>query len=330
MTSEPSTARPLAVWVRIQDQDVLWTPGEGLDPAVTATVENWVWKRARALSRVAAMAGLAVEDLVQEGRIGALRAARTYEPGHAANFLTWAVYWIRNAMMDALDGSGDINIPRDLRRTFRKNGQQPPVFSLDAAVPGSPEDGASPTTWAALLPSDPEPTDDLGQRARMALRAALETLRPQDREVLLRRFGFRGEPETLESIAKDWGLTRQRISQIELRARLRLRAALSPKPTPRAPKAQKGPAMPTYARQLTITDAIRDRDRKAKAKAKAEATTRKNRKKAAAGTPLFHLEPNGRLDLRASCPDCEPIGSGLYQGRVCECCGGTGVAEPMP
>lgn len=327
MSSEPSTARPLAVWVRIQDQTYLWTPGEGLEPSAVATVDNWIWRRARALSRLAAVAGLAVDDLVQEGRIGALKAARTYEPGHAANFLTWAVYWIRNAMADALDGAGDIHVPRDLRRTLRQKGQQPTVFSLDAAIHGAPE-VESPTTWATLLASDPEPTDEVGQRARMALRAALESLRPQDREVLWRRFGFQGDPETLESIGQAWGLSRQRISQIELRARLRLRAALSPKSPARAPKAQKGPAMPTYARQLTITDAIRERDRKANAQTKAEATARKNRKRAAAGTPLFHLEPNGRMDLRASCPDCEPAGSGLYQGRVCEGCGGSGVAEP--
>lgn len=327
MSSEPSTAEPMAVWVRIQGRDFLWTQEEGLDPAVVSTVENWIWKRARSLSRAAAMGGLAVEDLVQEGRIGALKAARTYEPGHAANFLSWAVLWIRKAMLDALDSSGDITFPRDLRRQFRRDGQHPPVFSLDASVNGEETWNAS---WMARLAAAPEPMDELGQRARNALWVALGSLRPRDREVLLRRYGFRGEPETLEAIGSEWGLSRQRIAQIESRAKLRLRAALSQQPTPPVLRPKNGSAMPAYTRTLTITDSIREEARKAQAEAKAARQHRKHLRQAAAGTPLFHLSPEGRMDLRQPCPDCDPAGSGLYQGRVCECCGGAGVVEPMP
>lgn len=73
---ETATARPLPVLVKVQGRDYLWTPGIGLDPAAALTVDGFIWKVAHRLHRAGAYQGHGLEDLVQAGRLGALKAAQ--------------------------------------------------------------------------------------------------------------------------------------------------------------------------------------------------------------------------------------------------------------
>ena len=127
---EPSTAEILPFRVRVQGKDYLWTLETGLDPTVAATVEGFIWKKASGLSYPAAMVGLSIEDLVQEGRLGALRAAHKFDPAFRVKYLTYAALWIHQAMSKAL-GKGDVSIPVRVRDAMRKAGELPPVASLD-------------------------------------------------------------------------------------------------------------------------------------------------------------------------------------------------------
>jgi RNA polymerase primary sigma factor len=216
---ETCTAKPF-VLVPIRGKEYLWTPEKGLDPAAVETVDGWIWKGANRLRIAAAMCGLSVEDLAQEGRIGALRAARDYDPTVGAKFLTYAFYWIRHCMLSALE-TGDVSISERARESMRNQGGLPVVFSLDAPIPGWDQD------LAETLPGDPDPEpDQLLDSTKRSLARAMNRLKPQDQEVLVRRY-FHGE--TLDSIGLSWGRTRQRVAQIERRALMRLRLALGTK-----------------------------------------------------------------------------------------------------
>lgn len=213
---EPCTASPFLL-VTIQGKEYLWTPETGLDPAAIETVDLWILRGANRLRTAAALSGLSVDDVAQEGRLGALRAAREFDPTRGTKFLTYAFYWIRHYMLESL-ATGAVVIPRRERESMLKASGLPFVLSTDAPMPGWDKD------FGSTLPADPAPEpDQLLDSAKAKLRKAVASLNDQDREVLTRRY-FGGE--TLEEIATSWGRTRQRVSQIEARALRRVRLAL--------------------------------------------------------------------------------------------------------
>lgn len=230
--SEPSTAEVLPVLVTVGKAAFVWTPMGGLDPAAVLQLEGWITAKAARMRYVAAKAGYAIEDLVQEGRLGALEAARKYDPFHVGEdgqlsgcgFLTFAKFTMLHRMLDVLR-RGDLTITKRQWDDLRHSQAWPSVASLDSSPIGD--------TTGSLKDFLAAPTSGVSPDlpfVRAKLRAALASLKPQDRTVLLRRFGFlepAGDGETLEAIATDLGVTRQRVQQIEKRAHMRLRAALA-------------------------------------------------------------------------------------------------------
>ena len=213
---EPSTVQPYRM-VHVRGKDYLWTPESGLDPAVVETVDPWIWRGAYRLRVAAQIVGLSVEDIVQEGRLGALRSAQDFDPRRNAKFLTYAFYWIRHRMLEAL-GTGDVSISRRKREALLKTSEMPRLFSLDRPLPGWDQD------LGTTLPADPEPDMDpiLGS-TKARIRAAIMALGDKDRELIIRRYWC---GETLDQIGQSWGRTRQRVAQIETRALQRLRHSL--------------------------------------------------------------------------------------------------------
>ena len=196
-----------------------WEPVEGLDPAVAMEVEGFIRKKAWGYRGWADRAGIEVEDLVQEGYAGALKAAARFNPEAGANYLTYAAWWIDAAMKEATT--------RRLVRT-PEGATHAWIGSLDAPMGGdNEEDGPTFLDWQR---DDQPGADELSAVAeeQARVRAALPKVNPRGRAVLVCHMGLLGcEPKPLQVIAKELGVTRQRVGQLLDGARKDLRMALA-------------------------------------------------------------------------------------------------------
>jgi RNA polymerase primary sigma factor len=197
-------------------------------------------------------------DLIQEGNVGLVTAARKFDPEQGVKFISYAVWWIRQAILASLANQGrsvrvPLNRASDLARIFREKerlkqelGREPTSEELGKATELTPELVESLQTLNAaeirldapigdsedsqlverfITEEAAEPEQDVEARLLSeAVRGALETLEPRDAKVLRLYFGLEGEREhTLEEIGNMLGVTRERIRQLRDRALRRLR-----------------------------------------------------------------------------------------------------------
>ena len=206
--------------------------------------------------------GVPLGDLVSEANAGLVRAADKYDPDVGVNFISYAVWWIRQALHSAVQRqSRTVQVPlnraADLSRVSRAQellrqrlSREPyeeeiatvadlsldvtrglvallqPTRSLDEpAISGEP----GRTLGETLVLDRGEDEDVLpggieSDSRREAIARALDVLAPRDRRVLILYFGLEGNrPMTLQEIARDLGVTRERVRQLRDRALKRLR-----------------------------------------------------------------------------------------------------------
>jgi RNA polymerase primary sigma factor len=200
--------------------------------------------------------GLSLLDLINEGNLGSLEAARRYSPDRGVKFITYAVWWIRQAIMQALaSGGGAVGLPirkarlaskiREVRADLTQAQQAEPTnAAVEEALdldPGEMEEILRGAGVQASVATDGEGGDPLGlelaqssaipsadqELIRHAVREEVERLlgqlKPRERDVIELRFGLgREEPQTLEEVGRRLKLSRERVRQIEALAKQKL------------------------------------------------------------------------------------------------------------
>ena len=202
--------------------------------------------------------GLSLPDLINEGNLGLIKAAEKFDETRGFKFISYAVWWIRQSILQAiaeqsrivrlpLNQVGSVNkINRILSKFEQENERRPSVDEISEQI-DLPEDKVGEAMLANtrhvsvdapcvdgednslldVLVNDDAPMADrqlVAESLRSEISNVLKTLNERERCVIRAFYGI-GEPEmTLEEIGNKYGLTRERVRQIKEKAIRRLRS----------------------------------------------------------------------------------------------------------
>jgi RNA polymerase primary sigma factor len=202
--------------------------------------------------------GVSLADLINEGNIGLMRAAQKFDETKGIKFISYAVWWIRQAILQALaEQSRIVRVPLSRAGTLHRIGKRSSLLTQELGREPTLEEIASELELpeeeikhtlamaqahlsldAPLVPGEegqlldyvcdnfaPGPDEELySQALTRSIEEALGTLSERESKVLRLYFGLgETEPLTLEQIGERFGITRERVRQIKERALSRLR-----------------------------------------------------------------------------------------------------------
>jgi RNA polymerase sigma-32 factor len=210
--------------------------------------------------------GVRLLDLIQEGNLGLLVAVDRFDPGRGVRLTTYAVWWIRAYIQEYIRRSWSMvrfgttraeqrcfyRLRRERQRLERGGNRADPeklasalgittgdleniesrITRRDASLDDSAYVDTDETRGDRLADDKPGPEslfgeEELSHRAHDAIAQALETLDPRERDILSRRY-LAAKPATLKEIGAQFGISRERVRQLEARAMAKLREVLEP------------------------------------------------------------------------------------------------------
>lgn len=202
--------------------------------------------------------GLPLQDLIEEGNIGLIKAVERFKASKGCKFSTYATYWIKQAVERAIANQANtVRLPihvttdlariaratKELTRTLRRDPSVTEIaektglsgryvkhldtvgrksYSLDAALPDTSDLSLLDKFEDTTCLSPAESMEDLRRKASVA--GWISTLDKNEQSVIRLRFGFDGgDPQTLDAVGKTFGVTRERVRQIESKVLVKLR-----------------------------------------------------------------------------------------------------------
>ena len=204
--------------------------------------------------------GMPLEDLINEGNIGRMTAVDKFEPEKGYHFISYAVWWVRQAILKALaEQSRPVRLPlnrsneliqivRAKNDLIHNKGISDPsvdeiaaasgldvtlvknllevtrdMISFDSPIKGDEEGDSSYFDFVEDKAQSPE-EDVVNHMMEKDVRGLLSVLGEKERDIIEKRYGFNGnEPMSLKAIGDEYNLTKERIRQIEKAALQKLR-----------------------------------------------------------------------------------------------------------
>jgi RNA polymerase primary sigma factor len=164
--------------------------------------------------------GLSLPDLINEGNLGLIKAAQRFDETRGFKFISYAVWWIRQSILQALAEQARI-----VRLPLNKIGSINKINKTFAELEQKFE--REPTILEIAQTLELAPTPDRGllnDSLRKEIERALSTLTYREASIIRLYFGLNGKhPHTLEEIGEEFNLTRERVRQIKEKAIKRLK-----------------------------------------------------------------------------------------------------------